>query len=251
MISVVCFKWHVPGYRSNFTAENVNISRRMVSRFYQAPHRFICVTDDPAGLDEDIEVIPLWDDFSDIQNPTWPKGPSCYRRLKLFAQDAAALFGERIVQIDLDMVFTGDLSPLWKRKEDFVIWGTGNPRIPYCASMFLLRAGALSRIWTDFDPVASPRLTQAGGFRGSDQAWINYCLGQDIPTWRQPDGVYSYRDHLVSPATGALRRRVRKPAPPVNVPLPGNARAIVFHGKPDPWDADAMSQSPWILDFYR
>ena len=80
-LSIVTFKWKPIGnYRSIFGPEQVKVMRSMVARNYPEPHRFICVTDDPAGL-EDVETVPLWDDYSHIPNPSFRGGPSCYRRL--------------------------------------------------------------------------------------------------------------------------------------------------------------------------
>jgi len=236
--SVVTFKWKPKaGYRSVFTSKNVNITRKNFARFYPEPHRFICVTDDPVGLDSGIEYVPLWDDFSNLTNPSWPSGPSCYRRLLTFGKEFEKIAGKRFICIDLDIVFTGDLRPIVNRTEDFIIWGTGNPKIPYCASMYLMTAGVHERVLTTFDPRVSPGKTRAAGFFGSDQAWINYCLGRNIATWSVTDGVYSYRDHLMKAHRGAL-------------PSHG-ARAVIFHGKPDPWDQAARMVSPWIDEFYR
>lgn len=235
MISVVTFKWHKPGYRSKFTAEHVNTMRAMVRRHYSKPHRFICVTDDPKGLASDIEYIPLWNDHADIPNPSWPAGPSCYRRLKVFSDWFAKIAGERFVCIDLDVVVTGDLDPLFDRTEDFLIWQTGNPSIPFCASMFMMTGGVHRRVWEDFDPLVSPRLALTSGMKGSDQAWIAYCLGKKIPGWGIQDGVYSYRDHLVKRFAGTL---------------PPHARMVMFHGRPDPWEVNAMNASPWIRKHY-
>src|SRR5690606_17846609 len=115
MISVVTFKWHTPGYRAKFTADHVNTLRRMVQRHYQAPHRFICITDDPAGLDGGIEVVPLWDDYASVPNPTGGGRPSCYRRLKLFDPAMAEVIGPRFVMLDLDCVICGGLAPIFRR----------------------------------------------------------------------------------------------------------------------------------------
>lgn len=255
VLTVVTFKWGQPGYRSSFTAENVNITRRMVARHYQKPHRFICVTDDPVGLDPEVEVLPLWGDFASIPNPTWVNGPSCYRRLKVFSKWFTEFAGERIVVLDLDVVITGDLSPLWDRDEDFLIWRPGTARQPVCASMFMLRAGTMQHIWDTFDAAISPKLAGRQGFRGSDQAWIGYCIGRDHPGWTTADGVYGYKDHLYKPG---------KPAPTINIPsiykiktqpasgaLPKDARVVMFTGRPDPWDAEALAAAPWIADHYK
>jgi hypothetical protein len=236
VISIVVFKWSKPGYRSNFTSQNVNITRRMVARHYPKPHRFICVTDDPKGLDEGIEYVPLWNDHAEIPNPSWVGGPSCYRRLKVFSSWFKEIAGERFICLDLDMVFTADLTPIFDRTEDFLIWQTGNPNIPFCASMFMMTAGVHSRVWDDFDGRTSPRLALTSGMKGSDQAWIAYCLGKKIPGWGLSDGVYSYRDHVMKSHQSKL---------------PRDARVVIFHGRPDPWEYSALQASPWIREFYH
>lgn len=234
MLSVVTWKWKPAGeYRSTFGPETVNILARMVGRHYAKPHRVICVTDDPKGLDPDIQVIPLWDDHSTLGNPYGPGNPSCYRRLKMFSREAEGLFGKRFVSLDLDTVVTGDLSPIWDRPEDFVAWGDTNHGTHYNGSMMLLTAGARSQVWEDFDPVTSPRLAKAAGQFGSDQGWISYRLGKGEAIWTTDDGVYSYRNHLSRPPR----------------PLPDNARLVMFHGRVDPWSGGAQ-RLPWVRKHY-
>lgn len=235
--SVVTFKWDpFPGYRSHFTSEHVNRLRQNFGRFYPEPHRFICITDDGVGLDSDIEAVPLWDEFSGLRNPTWPAGPNCFRRLPAFGKQFREIAGDRFMQLDIDIVFTGDLRPIVNRTEPFVIWGTSNMKIPYCASMILMTAGCHAEVYEKFDPSWSPATAHRAGYRGSDQAWINFVLGKKIPTWTTGDGVFSYNDHI--------RRAYRGD-------LPRGARAVIFHGKPDPWDVNALSWSPWIREFHE
>jgi hypothetical protein len=236
-LSVVCWKWrpHV-GYRSVFTAEAVNTLRRMVARHYSRPHRFICVTDDPAGLDPAVEYVPLWNDYADLRNPCGhPRNPSCYRRLRLFHPDAAQWFGERFVSLDLDTVVVGDLGPLWDRPEDFVIWGDTARHTLYNGSMLLLRAGARAKVWTEFNPATSPRLAVRAGQFGSDQGWIGYCLGPGEVMWTAADGVLSFRNEI-------LRRGGR---------LPAGARIVMFHGQYDPWSPKVQRSYPWVKEAYR
>lgn len=235
MLTVACFKWTPrPGYRSTFGPETVNTLARMVGRHYHGPHRVVCITDNPSGIDARIDIVPLWDDFADLPNPSGPtKGPSCYRRLKLFAPEMADVLGPRFVALDLDCVITADVTPLWDRAEDFVIWGDTTPGTPYNGSMFLMTAGARAKVWTDFDPVRSPQLTSAIGYYGSDQAWISHCLGPNERRWTRADGVYSYRNDV---------RRANE--------LPRNARFVSFHGQIDPWSAEARCL-PWIREHYK
>lgn len=233
--SVVCWKWKgSPGYRSTFGPETVNILRRMVARWYPAPHRFCCVTNDPEGLDSEVVVIPDRGDFAKVPSPFGLHNPSCYRRLRAFAPDAAATFGQRFVSLDLDCVITGDLTPLWLRREEFIIWGDTAPRTRYNGSMLLLTAGTRAKVWTAFDPVLSPQLSKRAGHFGSDQGWLSYCLGPGEARWTKEDGVYSYRNEI-APKGGVL---------------PKNARIVFFHGRDDPW-SPGPRRLAWVREAYR
>lgn len=234
-LSFVCFKWRpARGYRSTFGPAQVHALRNMIARHYRRPHRFFCVTDDPRGLEPSVTVVPLWPDHGALPSPRGPLQPSCYRRLKVFSAEAGALFGERFVCIDLDVVITGPLEPLFDRPEDFVIWGDTAPRTWYNGSLFMLRAGARRQVWEQFDPARSPAAALAAGQFGSDQAWISHCLGPNEARWGKDDGVFSYRVHLQ----------------PKGSHLPRGARVVVFHGKVDPWSPQAQ-RVPWIKAHYR
>ena len=52
--------------RSQQEVNDFNTLRRMVARHYPAPHTFVCVTDDAAGFDPDIRVVPAWNDFASV-----------------------------------------------------------------------------------------------------------------------------------------------------------------------------------------
>lgn len=267
MLSVITFKYVKPTYRTTYTSEHVNTLRRMVARCYNHPHRIFCVTDDPTGLDDGIEYVPLWRDHSDLVNPSHPTSrPNCYPRLKLFSGEMEAIFGPRFISLDLDMVLVDDVAPLWNRPEDFVIYDArGDDH--YNGSMFMMTAGAREQVWTKFDPVRSPQLTTAAGMRGSDQAWIRYCLSPHAATWSYEEGVYAYlnlvpprRNRRPRPNIVPSGRRLRvHPEPPVasySTPkrdgsLPDNARIVVFAGEYKPWEQRTKIMSPWVAKHYR
>jgi len=228
--SIVTWKWPAPkGYRSHFTANSVNILRRMVARHFPHPHRFLCVTAETDGLDAAVEVIPPWDDFVHVVNPSGARNPSCYRRLRAFHPDIGSVFGPRFVSLDLDCVVVGDLTSVWDRPEDFIIWGDTNPRTHYNGSMFMLTAGARPKVWTHFDPAISPKSSYRAGCFGSDQGWISFCLGPKEPKWKHSDGVYSYRNELMDKSG-----------------LPTNARIVFFHGEGDPWTPRIQARHEWV-----
>jgi hypothetical protein len=232
-LTVCCWKWQPPpGYRSQFDARSVNVLRAMVARHYRRPHSFVCITDNPRGIDGDIRIVPIWNDFANLRGPN---GVNCYRRLRAFSAEAADIIGPRFVSLDLDCVITADVTPLWDRPEEFVIWGDTARGTPYNGSMFLLTAGARRRVWDTFDPLRSPAVAKALGYIGSDQAWIGACLGTQERKWGKSDGVYSFRNEIHG------RRR----------DLPGNARVVMFHGRFDPWMPHIQAQHRWIREHWR
>lgn len=234
--SVILFKWSKPGYRSTFKAEHVNAMRSMVERCYPDPHRVICITDDPSGIDQRVTCVPMWDTFANLKNPSWPVvGPNCYPRLRVFSNEFEKIAGSRFVCLDLDVVLTGDMRPIWNRPEDFVIYSSVRARGHYNGSMFMMKAGSRSKVWETFDPVESPKVAKAAGNHGSDQGWIQHCLGKGEATWNLSDGIYAFRTDL----------RGREAI------LPESARMVVFHGLPDPWSPQAQSKAPWIKHHYR
>ena len=230
MLSVVTFKWATLGYRATFTAKHVNTLRRMVARHYAKPHRFICITDDAIGLDEGIEVVPLWDDYRSVPTPTGGGRPSCYLRLKLFDPSIRNQIGDRFVMLDLDCVILGDLSPIFDMPEDAVFWRSPSKLWPYNGAIMLMNAGARPQVWEDFDPIESPKVTQARGYRGSDQAWISHCLGDGEAVWTAEDGVI-YQNDL-------WKATSRKPR---------GARILFTTGGHPPWTARAL----WVREHYR
>jgi hypothetical protein len=236
VLTFLCWKWKPIGhYRSEFGPESVHVLKRMVERHYHAPHRFVCITDDAKGLDG-IETFPLWKDHAEIPNPSGSHNPSCYRRLKVFAPEAREWFGERIVSIDLDTVIVADITSLFERPEDFVIWGESDfPKTQwYNGSLWMLRLGTRTKVWTKFNPRHSPRIARKAGARGSDQGWFSYILGPNEATWGRTDGVYSYRKHIA----------------PKGNDLPPDAKIVAFHGRVDPWSYQGM-QIPFVQEHYH
>ena len=264
-LSVITFKYYKPNYRTTYTSRHVNALREMVRRHYNKPHRFFCVTDDPTGLDAGIEYVPLWKDHFELVNPSHPTSrPNCYPRLKLFAPEMRDIFGERFVSLDLDMAIVDNLEPLWDRPEEFIIYDArGDDH--YNGSMFMMTAGARRQVWDNFDPVRSPQLTTQAGMRGSDQAWIRYCLSPHAATWTNEHGVHAYL-HFCPARKDRPRRRVvqthvirrhplnrpkaPQPAYPMDGSLPYGARMVIFAGEYKPWEQRTQQMSPWLKKHY-
>lgn len=234
MISVVTWKWTEPKSPRKFTSHHVNVLRAMVARWYDRPHRFVCVTDDPTGLDPRIESIAMPVDFSGVASPQGGRFPSCYRRLWNFSPEAAAALGQQILQIDIDVVICGPLAPLLERTEDFVGWCElrfGWHKI--AGGIYLLRTGALPHIWQDFDPLLSPALAYRAGYLGSDQGWMSFRLYPPAGQWSQADGLTKLK--WLIPGRRA----------------PTEAKVVFTSGLTPPWEPNQQAMYPWIKDHWR
>lgn len=217
MITVLCWLWSQNRTRARYTAGHVNLWAAMVRRHLAMPHRLACVTDMAEGIEPGVEIIPPPGDFLDIVNPRWTNGrPQCWRRLAMFRRDAAELFGERFVCMDLDCVVGDALDPLFERREDLVLFKGTNRNRPYNGSMLLLTAGARPRVFETFTQAGAIESGQA--FCGSDQAWLAHALGPGEATWSEADGVWWF---------GGGYKAARNAHP----------RVLFFPGAMKPWDA--------------
>lgn len=236
--AIVTFKWKGPDhYRSKFGAEHVNTLRSMFERHLHMPHDFVCVTDDAEGLDDRIRSVPLWRDHAALPSPHGPSEPSCYRRLRLFARDAGEIVGaRRFAWCDLDVVLTGDVTPIFSRTEPIVLLPTPTPKIPFNGSMILMDAGCRPEVWETFDPVTSPPRNVEAQCHGSDQGQISFCLrDRGEATWKigpDGDGIYFFHRHVFDGR------------------LPSDARLVSFHGRGDPW-SPRYSHMSWVRKHYR
>lgn len=230
-LTVVTFKWKDPNYRAQYTSEHVNILSRMVARHYPHPHRIVCYTDDPCGLDSAIEARPLWNDYASVPNPTRGGRPSCYRRLKLFSPAMQDELGERFVMMDLDCIIMGDLSSLWNRSDPIVFYRCPHPgeKWWYNGGMWLGSRDCAPQLWEDFDARRSPLEAAARGFRGSDQAWINYRMGPGLPTFGP--------EHGVRRITPYIQGR----------PLPRGTKLVMCFGDKAPW---TLKHLRWVRENY-
>lgn len=241
MLQIVLWKWEQPGFRRVYTPEHVDVMCTMLRRnLVNQPHRIVCVTDNPAGINE-CETAPLWDDACDIPNATGRQLPSCYRRLKLYdratQKDIGIDKGDRIMGIDLDSLITGDLRPVVRTEGEFVGWHLKRQdgKHVFNGSLQMFTAGKLQHIWSEFDPATSPKEALCAGFKGSDQAWLSYKLCD------RPGSV-----GLVYPVVSSY--------PLQNVimaELKHATRIVFFHGSLKPWDPQARLNTRWIDRYWR
>lgn len=101
-VLILTMKWG-----TRYGPHYVNNLARGVRRHLTRPHRFICFTDDAAGLDDGIEALPL----PDLGLPPG-HGDTRWRKLALFRRDLAGLSGTALF-LDLDLIVVGPLDPFF------------------------------------------------------------------------------------------------------------------------------------------
>lgn len=262
MISFVCWKWRATQDNGrDFRSEHVNVLHASVARHYDRPHRFICITDDAAGLDPRIEAVPMPPQrFEHLQNPyqeryrtrrvrigpnryrevptAIPRNkrfPSCYRRLWNFSEEARLILGDRIFALDIDVIVAGSLIPLVERTASFVGWC--DPRFDWpkvAGGAYLLTAGAHKDVWEEFDPDRSPAIAKAAGLGGSDQAWMSYKLYPPRESWSSADGVVKIN---------WLGQGITQ--------VPTGTRLVFTGGHCPPWMPEVQRRYPWVKDHWR
>jgi len=229
MLTIVCFQWIDPNGRHNhlykYDAEYVNKLASMLRRHLHIPYELVCVTDTPEGIEDSIRTMPTPVDVRD-----WP---GHMRRLVMFRPDAAELFGERILLIDLDCVILRDITPLVDRSEDFVSW---EPRLFYALNgkysryntgFMLFDAGARPQVWSELTIERAQReLSVKHEGVVDEQSWISHILGPDETVWPWNGDVVSVKA----------------------VPRPNLARMVFFNGPRSPGMPTMQQEFPWIKE---
>lgn len=166
-------------FGKKYGAEYVNILADMVARNCELPFRFLCYTDDGAGLLEEVEVHPLPVGYDGWWNKLW-----------LFSKDATPPKA-RIVFLDLDVIVTGPLEPLVMTEGIAADWLQGG----YNSSVMVWDHGEHNDAWQLIKPSDMARLH-------GDQDWLTELGGWD---YLPADWIVSYREHAREwPPEGAI-----------------------------------------------
>lgn len=202
--------------RDVYAAEHVNKLYQMVTQNLDetTEGRFVCFTDDPEGINPEIQTIPV------------PKEPSLsgwWAKLYMFSQSFGA--ENQVLYFDLDTVITGSLDEIASCRERFAVCSDfyrsieGKPCLQSCVMSWNGDFGP-DEIWKPWDEAGRPHLL------GGDQAWIEeLVLTRQLPKPTQLDRLYPRQ--IVS-----YKRDCR----PI-CGLPVKAAVVNFHGRPKPWDA--------------
>ena len=228
-----------------YGAEDVNRLYRQVRRHLARPHRFICFTDDAAGLAPGVEALPL----PELGLPPG-HGDTRWRKLALFRHDLGSFAGMTALFLDLDLVVVDDLAPFFDLPGEFLIIrdddlfrakplrriNPGRDRFLHSvgnSSVFRYEVGAYPEVLEAYlaDPAAV-----AARYEHEQQFLSAQLLERGVMQYWPQGMCVSFKNDCVP---RNLRSYFRNPA------LPAGARIVLFAGAPKMADVFSGQGGKW------
>lgn len=254
-VAVGTVKWG-----TRFGPDYVNVIYRAVREKLGIPHRFVCLTNQPEGIDPGVEVMPV-PEFG-VPEREWTKR-GCWPKVALFKEGVFA-DDEVVLYLDLDVLVVGALDVFPKLLENdsaFYTLREWNPALvrllPLAmrpdrgsqGSVYVWRAGEQRHVFADF----TSRVEEVRATYWSDRFYLPKIAKN--PRYLPYDWCLSFKNHCLAPW-------------PLNIVqpdarLPPGARIIAFHGRPRPmdvmgppgqrWGSKRRSGDrpvPWVRDYW-
>ena len=222
MRHVICMKWG-----TKYGPDYVNKLYAMARRHLSGDFRFVCLTDDAAGIRPEVSCFPIppvdfRPELPGVRDRAW-------RKLTTFSRDLSDKYGlsGQALFLDLDLVIVGSLDDFFTQPGDFLIikdyrrpWRvTGNSSVyrwnigalPDVLDYFREHEVAIRKEFRNEQTYLSDYLHKQGKLRYWPAEWCPSFKYHGIPTW--PSNY------------------VREPF------VPEGARIVIFHGECNPPDA--------------
>ena len=237
-MNIICIKWG-----DKFSAEYVNRLYAMVSSNLSSPFRFVCFTENSAGIRDEVEI----QDLPELDLPAGAPERG-WRKLTVFKKDFGGLSGTTLF-LDLDVVIVGSLDDFFSHSGDFLIaHDKKNPNKPEGnSSIFRFEIGQYPQILQYFEQNSALVKNQVR----HEQAYLSremHKLGK-LEYW--PDEWVPSFKYRCCPSW--LKSWLQAPS------IPAGAKVILFHGLPNPPEAIKgisgkwyrhIKPSPWIKDYW-
>lgn len=246
VVNIVCIKWG-----DRYGPEYVNRLYAGVSRHLSRPFRFVCLTEKPQDINEDVVIVPFPSD------PGIKRGwPDVLVKLMLFKDGFGDLKGPTLF-LDLDVVIVDSMDCFFDYKpgKNCIIhnWASGikslmGKRLPVGnSSIFRFEAGQTNYAYETF--VEEMHRAEDRTIFNTEQAFLTYAL-KSVEWWPEA-WARSYKRHC-------------RPIFPLNLwvtpRLPKDCRIMVFHGRPDPDEAVVgyhgkklhhhVKSAPWVAEHW-
>lgn len=217
VVNIVTLKWG-----DRYGPETVNRLHAACRAHLSRPFRFVCFTDDPAGVEEGGETFPI--PPIDLTGRPFVTG---WRKLCLF-QPGLPIEGPSLF-LDLDLLIMGPLDPFFDYEPDRIPiihnWTSGmkqlrGKRPPIGnSSVFRFLPNEHTFVYEQFLREKDWALANFN----PPQTYLTHCIREHMVFWPD-DWTRSFKRHC-------------RPVFPLNLilrPKKPDTRILVFHGRPDP-----------------
>lgn len=220
-VTVTCIKWG-----DKFPPYYVNRLYAGVKRFMDRPFRFVCFTEKPQDIRPEVEIFPLPEvPFEDemVRAMTTGKRRGAWRKVTMLKPGAGNLSG-RCLGMDLDVVVTGPLGPLFDYKPGKLCMGRDwlerrRRRVGGHGSVFRFEPERHRYLYDEF----AADVAKAVAFKG-EQKYTSMTAYRHGDLEYFPDGwICSFKRQAIPffPLNFVLKPR-----------LPETCRVMCFHGTP-------------------
>jgi hypothetical protein len=215
-----------------YPEEHVRRLAAGVKRHFTQPTRIVCFTDRRRG-NLDVAQVVFGDDCRRLTEV-----PGCFARLWLFdpecQDEIKARPGESILNLDLDLIITGNLEWLDAIAAPFSILADVNSTnpCPYNGSVWQLKAGYRPDVWTDFSLEAYRAYGVPYHAFPDDQGWFYHKM-PDAYRLGPHCGVWAFKKRGWNERSDAL---------------PDKASIVAFPGWRDP---SKFENLPWIQQHWK
>lgn len=248
--NILCLKWG-----SLYSPDYVNRLFRGVKGHTNRKLRFVCVTDNPEGLDAGIDTIP----FPEVPEGWMDSWPNIFVKLMVFRDGFADLEGPTLF-LDIDQIITGNLDCFFDYKpgefciiRNWLEWRKrifkGLPKVGN-SSCFRFEAGKMNYVYEKF--LSEMDIAVQRRFFRTEQAYMTHAVGIENVNWWPSDWVQSFKRSCMRPFPLNLWLTPRPPR---------TAKILCFHGRPNPPDAISgykgkhlntwVKPCPWVKDFWE
>jgi hypothetical protein len=227
MTNIVCLKWG-----TKFSPDYVNNLYAGFKRNVTVPFKFFCVTENPAGLNSEINIIPL----PKLGLEGW------WNKVWMFSKDFP--IQDRVVFADLDTLIVGNVDHLITHEADLLgckdFYNIIKNVTTFQSSFMSFVPAKLHHVWDNFYPKAKQIAQQMHPM--GDQVWI------DRQTKAKAYWQDMFPNQVVSYKVACLKG------------IPPDARVICYHGRPSIIESFTMTVTAqsrvctpqlWVKDHWR
>jgi len=239
MVTVLCMKWG-----SKYGPEYVDRLYGMVARNLSRPFRFVCLTDRPEEIRAEVTCAPI----PRLPPIAQPKERG-WLKIASFSPELAGLLDETVLFLDLDVIVTGSLDPLFDHPGAFpMIRDWYHPvRLVGNSSVYRYRPAERRALFEAFRQDADAIVTR---IRNEQEFVSEYLEARGELSFWPRAWCQSFRVSCLAPWPMRAWETPRRP---------DDCRVLVFHGEPKPPEAlvgrrgllQTFRPAAWIEDDWR